>query len=66
LARDALAGRGPLLQAVLWNSGFLLWRCQRQSTLEAGIAQAAALLHSHQVQSNVEALIQFTHRQAGK
>jgi len=66
MAREALAGRGPLQQALIWNSGFLLWRCQRQPTLEAGIAQAAALLHSDQVQRNVEALIQVVRRQAGK
>jgi len=45
-ARDALQGRGPLLKALLWNGGFLLWRSGLQPSLEAGLAQAEALLSS--------------------
>ncbi len=49
MARAALDGNGPLLKPLIWNSGFLLWRCQQQPSLEAGLASAEALLSSGSV-----------------
>jgi anthranilate phosphoribosyltransferase len=49
MARDALDGNGPLVKPLIWNSGFLLWRCQQQPNLEAGLASAERLLSSGSV-----------------
>ena len=45
-AREALRGTGALLKPLLWNGGFLLWRSGLQPSLEAGLAQAEALVSS--------------------
>ena len=54
-ARDALQGRGPLLKPLLWNGGFLLWRSGLQPSLEAGLAQAEALISSGAVLAHWQA-----------
>jgi anthranilate phosphoribosyltransferase len=56
MARAALDGKGPLLKPLIWNSGFLLWRCQQQPTLEAGLASAEALLSSGSVRERRQEL----------
>ena len=56
MARAALDGNGPLLKPLIWNSGFLLWRCQQQPTLEAGLASAEALLSSGSVRERRQEL----------
>ncbi|MFM1812884.1 MAG: hypothetical protein RLZZ336_1822 [Cyanobacteriota bacterium] len=56
MARAALDGNGPLVKPLIWNSGFLLWRCQQQPSLEAGLASAAALLSSGSVREHRQEL----------
>ncbi|MGL6132716.1 MAG: anthranilate phosphoribosyltransferase [Prochlorococcaceae cyanobacterium] len=43
-ALAALAGQGPLADALLWNSAAYLWLAGQFSTLEAALLQARALL----------------------
>lgn len=45
-AREALHGRGPLHKPLIWNGGVHLWRSGQQASLEAGLAQAEALISS--------------------
>ncbi|MDX2214184.1 MAG: anthranilate phosphoribosyltransferase family protein [Oculatellaceae cyanobacterium bins.114] len=45
-----------LMAAVVWNSGFYLWRCGCSPTLEAAIALATELLQQGQVLKTLERL----------
>ncbi|MBE9178435.1 anthranilate phosphoribosyltransferase family protein [Oculatella sp. LEGE 06141] len=47
---------GGLFQSAVWNGGFYLWRCGVCSTLEAGLAQAKALLQNGTVFQTLAAL----------
>jgi anthranilate phosphoribosyltransferase len=65
MARAALDGNGPLLKPLIWNSGVLLWRCQRQPDLEAALATAEHLLNSGSVRERrqqLEATLSDQHR----
>ncbi len=43
-ARQALAGEGPLAEALVWNLGAMLWLSDGCSGLQEGVQQARALL----------------------
>jgi anthranilate phosphoribosyltransferase len=58
MARAALDGKGPLVKPLIWNSGFLLWRCQQQANLEAGLATAERLLTTGSVRERRQELEQ--------
>jgi anthranilate phosphoribosyltransferase len=46
MARDALDGTGPLVKPLIWNAGFVLWRCAQHPNLEAALETAERLLCS--------------------
>lgn len=50
-ALAALAGEGPLLDGLLWNGGFQLWRTGLSPTLTAGLAAAEALVREGRVEA---------------
>jgi anthranilate phosphoribosyltransferase len=49
---------GPAGQAVLWNSGFYLWRCGVTPDLGAGLELAKELLRSGQVRTHCNRVIE--------
>lgn len=54
----ALKGEpSELLQAVIWNSGFYLWRAEACSSLEAGFSQAKAILELGQAERKLQQLV---------
>jgi anthranilate phosphoribosyltransferase len=56
MARDALDGTGPLVKPLIWNAGFVLWRCQQHPNLEAALETAERLLCSGSVQERRQEL----------
>ena len=49
-ALQALQTSGPLLNALLWNGGFLLWRAGISGSLEEGLTLAETLLQEGAVE----------------
>ncbi len=49
-ALQALQAAGPLLNGLLWNGGFLLWRAGIAESLEDGLAQAERLVRDGAVE----------------
>ncbi|MGQ9869264.1 hypothetical protein [Leptodesmis sp.] len=49
-----------LMQSIVWNSGFYLWRCGACSSIEAGIRRAETLLIQGQVKQTLQTLQQAT------
>ncbi|MDX2239294.1 MAG: anthranilate phosphoribosyltransferase family protein [Leptolyngbyaceae cyanobacterium bins.302] len=57
LMRDTLDGKpNELMQSVLWNGGFYLWRCGVSPTIAAGIAETEKLLSQGQVKKTLQTL----------
>lgn len=50
-ALDALNGEGPLLESLLWNGGFQLWRSGLAGDLAAGLAEAERLVQEGAVEA---------------
>jgi len=50
-ALDALQGQGPLLESLLWNGGFQLWRSGQAADLAAGLAMAEGLVREGAVEA---------------
>lgn len=56
-----LDGRpSELMQSIVWNSGFYLWRCGACSSIEEGIRHAENLLIQGQVRQTLQTLQQAT------
>ena len=47
----ALQGEGPLLESLLWNGGFQLWRSGLADDLAAGVAAAERLVREGAVEA---------------
>jgi anthranilate phosphoribosyltransferase len=50
-ALAALNGHGPLLESLLWNGGFQLWRSGLAADLAAGVAAADRLVREGAVEA---------------
>lgn len=61
-AMNAVLNGNPseLMQSIIWNSGFYLWRCGTCSSIEAGIRRAETLLAQGQVKHTLQTLQQAT------
>ena len=56
MARDALDGTGPLVKPLIWNAGFVLWRCAQHPNLESALDTAERLLSSGSVRERRQEL----------
>lgn len=56
--KAALSGEpSELLQAIVWNSGFYLWRAGACTSIEAGFSQARAILELGQAERKLQQVI---------